>query len=116
MENSGKFENFCRMSADFEFLHNLIGPDITKQTTHLRKSTKERLAVTLRFLALGDSYKNLSYLFRISPQLISHRLWSMSALKKNLLTQIKVMFPINFVFKIKFYFMYVEFCSFTILL
>jgi len=96
MENSGKFENFCRMSVeDFEFLHNLIGPDITKQTTHLRKpvSAKERLAVTLRFLASGDSYKNLSYLFRISPQLISCIIYEVcQALKKNLLTQIKVIF------------------------
>lgn len=94
IENSGKFQNFCRMSAeDFEFLLNLIGPHITKQTTHLRRpvSAKERLAVTLRFLASGDNYKSLSYLFRISPQLISRIVYEVcQALKKSLHTQIQL--------------------------
>lgn len=94
IENSGKFENFCRMSAEgFEFLLNLIGADITKETTHLRKSVsaKERLAITLRFLASGDSYKSLSYLFRISPQLILCIVYEVcQALKKKLYTEIKV--------------------------
>ncbi|KAF0752009.1 protein ANTAGONIST OF LIKE HETEROCHROMATIN PROTEIN 1-like [Aphis craccivora] len=59
-------------SADFEYLLNLIGPSISKQETHLRKSipARERLAVTLRFLASGDGYQSLSYLFKMSPQVI----------------------------------------------
>ncbi|KAF0689409.1 DDE Tnp4 domain-containing protein [Aphis craccivora] len=46
-------------SADFEYLLNLIDPSISKQYTHLRKSipARKRLAVTLRFLANGDSYQ-----------------------------------------------------------
>lgn len=73
-EPSGKFHNFCRMSyEDFEILLNKTGEFIQKQDTTFRCSisAKERLAVTLRFLASGDSYQSLSYLFKISPQIIS---------------------------------------------
>ncbi|XP_031346802.1 protein ANTAGONIST OF LIKE HETEROCHROMATIN PROTEIN 1-like [Photinus pyralis] len=73
-EPSGKFENFCRMSAvDFEHILNKIGPYITKKDTVMRKSIppNERLAVTLRFLASGDSFVSLSYLFKMSNQVIS---------------------------------------------
>ncbi|CAK1582633.1 unnamed protein product [Parnassius mnemosyne] len=73
-EPSGQFDNFCRMSSiDFEYLLQLIGPRIKKQDTVFRDSipTKVRLAVTLRFLATGDSFKSLHYLFKISPQVIS---------------------------------------------
>lgn len=30
-----------------------------------------RLAITLRFLASGDSYESLHFLFKVSPQVIS---------------------------------------------
>lgn len=73
-EPSGLFENFCRMSLeDFELLLRKIEPHISKKDTKFRRAipAKERLAITLRFLATGDSYKSLHYLFKVSPQLIS---------------------------------------------
>jgi len=62
------------MSAtDFEYLIQKIGPIISKTDTNMRKCipVQERLAVTLRFLASGDSFKSLSYLFKFSVQTVS---------------------------------------------
>jgi hypothetical protein len=68
-ESTGNFKNFLRMSSeDFEILINWIGPKIQKMNTQFGESVhvKERLTVTLRFLATGDSYTSLQYLFKIS--------------------------------------------------
>lgn len=61
------------MSAeDFEFILGKIGPKIRKEDTNMRKAIpiQERLAVTLRFLASGDTFTSLEYLFKISHQAI----------------------------------------------
>ncbi|GBN29030.1 hypothetical protein AVEN_4366-1, partial [Araneus ventricosus] len=73
-EPSGKFENFCRMSAtDFEHLLCRIGPLIARRDTNMRESIpmQERLAVALRFFATGDSYASLYFLFKFSKQAVS---------------------------------------------
>ncbi|CAG9580819.1 unnamed protein product [Danaus chrysippus] len=74
VEPSHEFNNFCRMSyTDFEFLLQKLEPIIAKKDTKWRECIppKIRLAVTLRFLASGDSYRSLHLLFKMSTQIIS---------------------------------------------
>lgn len=63
------FKNFVRMSADdFDYLVELLRPRIEKQDTSFRKAitVSQRLAVTLRYLATGESFSSMQYLFRMS--------------------------------------------------
>ncbi|KAF0710436.1 protein ALP1-like [Aphis craccivora] len=73
MEDPSQLRNFIRMSAeDFEELSSWIAPMFQKMDTNMRQaiSVGERLMLTLRFLATGDSYASLSYLFRIPANTI----------------------------------------------
>jgi flagellin-specific chaperone FliS len=58
--------------GEFEFLIHLIWEKISKKDTAFRKaiSVQERLVLTLRFLASGELYVSLQYLFKISKQAI----------------------------------------------
>lgn len=58
--------------ADFNTILSLIERRISKLDTNYRKAIKpeEKLALTLRFLATGDSYASLKYLFKISKSSI----------------------------------------------
>nr|CAI5849243.1 unnamed protein product [Callosobruchus analis] len=58
---------------DFDYLLNKAAPLIFKADTNFRCSilAKVKLYCTLRFLATGDSYRSLMYLFRISDSTIS---------------------------------------------
>jgi hypothetical protein len=58
MEDESWFQNFTRMTeSDFELLVTIIGSKVSRQNRNYRKSiaVNEQLAVTLRFLATGDS-------------------------------------------------------------
>nr|CAI5854846.1 unnamed protein product [Callosobruchus analis] len=57
---------------DFDYLLNKVAPLISKADTNFRCSipAKVKLYCTLRFLATGDSYRSLMYLFRISDSTI----------------------------------------------
>lgn len=69
------YRNCFRLTSStvFEKLLRKIGPQITKKNPTFRQTIPphERLAVTLRFLATGDSYHSLMYSFKISKQVIS---------------------------------------------
>lgn len=68
------YNNFLRLSkANFDLLLDLVGPIIEKQNTIFREAIppSERLMVTLRYLATGDSFMSLSYFFRISQPCIT---------------------------------------------
>ena len=58
----------------FEALFKLVEPYITKKSTKLRNPipAKVRLAVTLRFLASGETQQSLSWSFRIGRATVSH--------------------------------------------
>ena len=64
------FKSFRMSPATFEKLLHLVGPDITKETTHLRRPIPAggRLALTLRFLTTGDAQATISRSYRMSPE------------------------------------------------
>ena len=73
-DDEALFRNFTRMSKeDLQYLFEKISPIIRKCDTNFREAIppRVRLLVTLRYLATGDSYASLMYLFRISEPSIS---------------------------------------------
>ncbi|XP_068129774.1 uncharacterized protein [Hyperolius riggenbachi] len=54
-------------STSFDYLLELVHDDLLQQTTKFRKpiAPAERLLITLRFLATGNSYTSLHYEFRV---------------------------------------------------
>ncbi|XP_036320823.1 uncharacterized protein LOC118735273 isoform X3 [Rhagoletis pomonella] len=73
-EDGTDFNNFCRMSIDqFNEVHSLVDTKIKKSDTRMRCAitTRVRLAITLRYLATGDSFRSLEFLSHISRKTIS---------------------------------------------
>ena len=73
-EDVGGFKNFMRMEPDlFHEVLARVGPRITKQDTFWRRALEPglKLAITLRYLGTGNSYKSLQYGFRVAFNTIS---------------------------------------------
>lgn len=73
-EDPTAFRNFQRVDQDlFQELLDRVGPRIKKQDTTYRPalSVGLRLAITLRYLATGDSYMSLQYGFRVANNTIA---------------------------------------------
>ncbi|XP_011269237.2 uncharacterized protein LOC105259170 [Camponotus floridanus] len=69
-----KFRNYYRMTAtQFEELLYLVAPAVTKQTV-IREPLPpaERLSITLRYLATGDSMHSMSFHYLAGVSTISH--------------------------------------------
>ena len=83
MNDAMGFRNFTRLTPiDFEELLLMVGGQITKEDTKFRETIPAslRLAITLRFLASGDSFTSLMYTFRISKQAISRRILTLNCI------------------------------------
>ena len=71
------YGRFTRMSPErFEDLLTVVGPFIAKKPCRSMNSISEaeRVMVTLRYLATGDSQQTRSFLFRIGKSMISNLL------------------------------------------
>lgn len=74
LEDPQSYRNYLRMDNEtFRYLASKVAALIKKQKTHLRNpiSVDERLSVTLRFLATGESFSSLQYSTRIPQTTIS---------------------------------------------
>lgn len=68
------FKNLLRMSDHhFQYLLEKVMPTIQRQDTNMREATpaKTKLEITLRYLATGDSFKSLEFLFKVPKSTIS---------------------------------------------
>ena len=73
LEEPSIYKNYLRMTAEnFDEILSLIKDDISKKNTVMRDSVSAeiQLAITIRFLATGNSYKDLSMGFRVHESTI----------------------------------------------
>ncbi|KAJ8926365.1 hypothetical protein NQ314_021278 [Rhamnusium bicolor] len=67
-EDPDSYRNFMRLSVEkFQELLKIVTPKLTKSETCMRSpiSPQIKLEVTLRYLATGDSFASLQYLYRL---------------------------------------------------
>ena len=67
------FQYFRMTPSVFEKLLHLVGPFLTRKSTNMRDpiGPSERLSLTLKYLASGDSQCSISSSYRISPSVVS---------------------------------------------
>lgn len=74
LEDPDSYRNHLRMTpTKFDELLSLVEKNIAKQDTILRQAipAKTKLEITIRYLATGDSFASLQYLYRIPKSTIS---------------------------------------------
>ena len=74
-EDLPSFKHYMRMDVNsFRRLVEVTSPRIVKRNTRMRCpiSPSERLALTLRFLATGETFRSLEFQFRVSRTAISY--------------------------------------------
>ena len=74
-ENPQLYRNFTRIPEElFDEIVERVTPHIKKKLTFWRRPIEPglRVAITLRYLATGESYKSLSYQFRVAHNTICH--------------------------------------------
>ncbi|XP_035230096.1 protein ANTAGONIST OF LIKE HETEROCHROMATIN PROTEIN 1-like [Stegodyphus dumicola] len=74
LQDTESFFNFFRVTPQkFDELLSVVGSRITMKATSFRNpiSAQERLAITITFLASGDSMTSISYLFRVGKPTVS---------------------------------------------
>ncbi|XP_064471520.1 uncharacterized protein LOC135385872 [Ornithodoros turicata] len=74
LEDAESYRSWIRMDTNtFEELLSLVRPHISKQDTNFRPAicAGERLAITLRHLATGETHKSLEFQFRVAHNTIS---------------------------------------------
>ena len=108
------FKNFTRMSkTNFYMRLGIVETMITKQNTRFRESVpaEMKLAITLRYLAAGDSFMSLMYLFKVSKQFLSSMLPAvLKAIIERLQDYVKLSFLLLYYFKVKNTFYTVVIC------
>ena len=92
VEDRMGFRDMFRMSvADYEFLLSQI-PDLISPNQRISENrpilANERLALTLRYLAPGESFRSLSYQFRIALVAVSYSSWCSSCKIENWMSTI----------------------------
>ena len=74
LEDECNYKNYLQMNLEnFEEIFQLIKDDIRKENTKTREPIPPRLklAATIRFLSMGESYKSLQFQFPIHNSTLS---------------------------------------------
>ncbi|KAL7387534.1 hypothetical protein ABVT39_024972 [Epinephelus coioides] len=70
-----RHRKYFRMSADeMDYVLSMTGPDITKMDTNFRSpiKPKQKLAVTLKYIATGDSMSSLTFNYRLGESTVAN--------------------------------------------